>query len=95
MPKPETLLYIRLSYGFLYFLLFSLLFFYPVRESYILLDYLFNSISPTAGSHRGLWTIMTNLASVIKLLILVKDLNTSIVQIYVLEVLYVPKRIYS
>jgi len=56
-------------------------FFYPVRESYILLNYPFSSISPTAGSHRGLRTIMTNLTSVIKLLILVKDLNPRIVQI--------------
>jgi len=80
MPKPETPLYIRLSYRFLYLLLFSLLFFYPVRESYILLNYPFSSVSPTAGSHRGLWTIMTNLASVIKLLILVKDMNPRNVQ---------------
>jgi len=55
--------------------IFLTLFFYPVRESYILLNYPFSSISRTAGSHRGLWTIMTNLASAIKLLILVKDLN--------------------
>jgi len=54
--------------------------FFPVRESYILSNYLFSSISPTAGSHRSLWTIMTTLASVIELLILVKDLNSRIVQ---------------
>lgn len=82
MPKPETPLYIRLSYRFLYRLLFYLLFlFYPFRESYILLNYLFSSISPTAGSHRGLWTIMTNLAMVIKLLILLKVPNPRMVQI--------------
>jgi hypothetical protein len=85
MPKPETPLYIRLSYRFLYLLLFSLLFFYPVRESYILLNYLFSSISPTAGSHRGLWTIMTNLTSVVELLILVKDQSPRIEEIKVLE----------
>lgn len=66
------------SYTFFYF---PYSFFYPVRESYKRLDYLFYSTLLTTGSHRGLWTIMTKLASVIKLLTLVKDLKTRIVEI--------------
>lgn len=44
MPKPETPLYIRLSYRFLYLLLFSLLFFFIPSKSHIYFWTIFSAL---------------------------------------------------